>query len=484
MQEQKASNPTTDFAHQLRVERLAILWKAAAVLAAIGLWAGLVMSISASLQSMVEVVLATGSVIGGGFLTGRLLSRDRYHRAVWVFVLSLYFAISILIYGQARTNDPNAVLYTFAIPCIVLIVTLLLPLREASWGVLIGLAITVIVPSLGKLLTISTVQLVSIGLSLLIAGVAVQFSGEIYSIAEWAMAGYQKERKFKEQLFDSQQEIQRGYMRQKALADELKAANAALDAARAAAEEAKNFRGQFLANMSHELRTPLNAIIGFSETMLRYPIMYNNQPLPDAYRQDITQIHNSGKHLLQLINDVLDLARVDAGKLEIDIERVALESIFTSTLATANSLVGAKPIQLRRDVPAEGLPDVAGDPLRIQQAILNLLGNAIKFTESGTVTLGARPEDDHVLLWVADTGIGISEQDLPLIFEEFRQGASGRKQGRAGSGLGLAITRHLITLMNGKIWAESTLGKGSTFYFTLPIAQPVATEVEAEGQKG
>jgi signal transduction histidine kinase len=135
-------------------------------------------------------------------------------------------------------------------------------------------------------------------------------------------------------------------------------------------------------------------------------------------------------------------------------------------------------------VPAEGLPDVAGDPLRIQQAILNLLGNAIKFTESGTVTLGARPEDDHVLLWVADTGIGISEQDLPLIFEEFRQGASGRKQGRAGSGLGLAITRHLIALMNGKIWAESTLGKGSTFYFTLPIAQPVTTEVEAEGQKG
>jgi signal transduction histidine kinase len=224
--------------------------------------------------------------------------------------------------------------------------------------------------------------------------------------------------------------------------------------------------------MSHELRTPLNAIIGFSETMLNFPMMYDNQTLPPAYKSDMTQIYTSGKHLLQLINDILDLSKVDAGRLEMEIEQVELDPVFRGILSTAAGLIGDKPIQLLRDTPAS-IPTVRGDSLRIRQVILNLLSNAAKFTDQGSITVGARDNGkNEVLIWVKDTGIGIPPQDMDKIFEEFRQGASGRRKGRAGSGLGLAISRQLMNLMGGRIWVESKLNEGSTFYLTLPIFVP------------
>jgi len=193
--------------------------------------------------------------------------------------------------------------------------------------------------------------------------------------------------------------------------------------------------------------------------------------LPPAYKQDLDQINTSGKHLLALINDILDLSKVDAGKLDLEIETVDVDELFKGVMATAAGLKGNKPIKIRRDTP-EGLPAVRGDTLRLRQILLNLLSNSAKFTDEGTITIGARPQEDNsMLFWINDTGIGIAPQDMDKIFEEFRQGTSGRRKGRAGSGLGLAISRQLLNLMGGKIWAESTLGKGSTFYFTLPLYQ-------------
>jgi signal transduction histidine kinase len=359
---------------------------------------------------------------------------------------------------------------------IIVIVGFLLPIRSTLIALFVGLAIELIAPSLGREFTIERSQIYSAFLMALAAGIAVQMSGTLYGIAEWALESYRKERETKDQLFDSQQEVQRSYLRQKALAEQLQEANVELEAARAAAIEAKNFRGQFLANMSHELRTPLNAIIGFSETMLNFPMMYDNQSLPPAYKTDLGQIYTSGKHLLQLINDILDLSKVDAGKLDLEIEQVELEPIFKGVLATATGLVGDKPIKLKRDIPAK-LPLVQGDSLRIRQVILNLLSNSAKFTDEGAITLGARDEGNgEVTLWISDTGIGIPPQDMDKIFEEFRQGTSGRRKGRAGSGLGLAISRQLLNLMGGRIWAESRPGKGSTFYFTLPVYTPEPVE--------
>jgi len=202
---------------------------------------------------------------------------------------------------------------------------------------------------------------------------------------------------------------------------------------------------------------------------MNYPMMYDNEPLPIAYQQDMSQIFNSGKQLLALINDILDLSKVDAGKLDLQFERVDPDELIKYVMAQTVGLKGAKSIRLRRETP-DTLPFVRGDSLRIRQVMLNLLGNAAKFTDEGTITVGARNQGDgNLVFWVSDTGIGIPPQDMDTIFEEFRQGSSGRRKGRAGSGLGLAIARQLLKLMDGKIWAESKLGNGSTFYFSLPI---------------
>jgi len=369
-------------------------------------------------------------------------------------------------------------LVPFVFPLVILLVGLLLPVRATLITFIASAVITIIVPALGQDFTVSRSQFFAVALMVVAAGIAAQMSGEVYGIAEWALESYKKERKMHSDLFDAQQEVQRSFMRQKALAEQLQETNSELEAARAAALEAKNFRGQFLANMSHELRTPLNAIIGFSETMLNFPMMYDNASLPPAYKTDLGQIYTSGKHLLQLINDILDLSKVDAGKLDLEIEDVDLEPIFKGVLATAVGLVGDKPIKLKRET-SDKLSHVLGDSLRIRQVILNLISNAAKFTDEGAITLGAlEDEKDHreVTIWIRDTGIGIPPQEMDGIFEEFKQGSSGRRKGRAGSGLGLAITRQLLGLMNGRIWVESTPGKGSTFFFTLPVHVPEAVE--------
>jgi signal transduction histidine kinase len=174
---------------------------------------------------------------------------------------------------------------------------------------------------------------------------AAQATGELYQISEWALQNYQKERRTNDELFEKRQELQRSLRRSEALGDKLQDTLGELQLAHQQAEEAKNFRGQFLANMSHELRTPLNAIIGFSETMLHFPMMYNDEKLPDTYERDLSQIFASGQQLLYVINDILDLAKVDAGKLEIHMEETSVDAILQAVQSTARGLVKDKTSQ-------------------------------------------------------------------------------------------------------------------------------------------
>jgi signal transduction histidine kinase len=238
--------------------------------------------------------------------------------------------------------------------------------------------------------------------------------------------------------------------------------------------------------MSHELRTPLNAIIGFSQTMLDFPAMYDGVELPDQYRQDMNQILSSGKHLLNIINDILDLSKVDAGKLDLELQPVDLGPVIKGVLSTAVGLVGerADKIELKKQLP-DPLPMCLGDPLRVRQVLLNLYSNAAKFTDQGHIKLSVWAENNQVIFAVEDTGIGIADNDKVGIFEEFRQGTAGRKKGRQGAGLGLAISQQLMRLMNGRLWFESVLGKGSTFYFSLPlvVAPPIEALTETRTEK-
>jgi signal transduction histidine kinase/CheY-like chemotaxis protein len=231
--------------------------------------------------------------------------------------------------------------------------------------------------------------------------------------------------------------------------------------------EMDTLKSQFLANMSHELRTPLNSIIGFSRVILKGI----DGPLTDLQRQDLTSIYNNGQHLLGLINDILDMSRIEAGKMELVFEPMELAPIIDGVMSTAVGLVKDKPVELIKDV-ADDLPVIRADSTRIRQIILNLLSNAAKFTEEGNITLRAWMEDGRVTISVSDTGIGIPEDQQEKIFQEFEQVDGSATRRASGTGLGLPISRHFVEMHGGRIWVESAEGRGATFTFTIPVHGP------------
>ncbi|HVF26063.1 MAG TPA: GAF domain-containing protein [Anaerolineales bacterium] len=243
--------------------------------------------------------------------------------------------------------------------------------------------------------------------------------------------------------------------------------------------EVDQLKSQFLANMSHELRTPLNSIIGFSRVILKGI----DGPVSEMQQQDLTAIYNSGQHLLGLINDVLDLARIEAGKMELNFEEVHLAEMTTSVMSTAKGLIKEKPIQLLQRIPAD-MPTVRGDTMRVRQVLLNLISNASKFTDEGSITVETRVQKGptgklEALINVIDTGPGISAEDQEKLFKAFSQvdGSATRKSG--GSGLGLSICANLVQLHSGLIGVHSENGKGSTFWFTLPLYHQPEEEIPA-----
>ncbi|MBN1563214.1 MAG: GAF domain-containing protein [Anaerolineae bacterium] len=233
--------------------------------------------------------------------------------------------------------------------------------------------------------------------------------------------------------------------------------------------EANTLRSQFLAMISHELRTPMNSIIGFSETIMEG--LYGALNERQASRMD--RIRENGYTLLALIDDLLDLSKIDAGRMILHTERIGLEGTIRATVQTLEAQLQAKGLAVVYDLNGD-LPRVQADPQRLAQVITNLLSNAIKFTHAGSITITCRDvmrkNRRFVQTGVTDTGIGISKADQDYIFDEFRQVDSSSTRQYGGTGMGLAITKRLVEMMEGSIWVESELGQGSTFYFTLPVA--------------
>jgi signal transduction histidine kinase/CheY-like chemotaxis protein len=247
----------------------------------------------------------------------------------------------------------------------------------------------------------------------------------------------------------------------------LERTNAALVAAWKAADEAERFKAEFVTNVSHELRTPLNLIIGFSEMMMTSPESYDAVPLPGAYRSDLNAIYHSAKHLLALVDDVLDLARIEAGKLALAREEVDLGTLVADVTSMIRDYIAAKGLQLHVSVP-DGLTSLWIDRLRIRQVLLNLLVNAARFTERGAISLDVTHQDEVVVVRVTDTGRGIPEQDLPKVFEEFRSTDQPFSQWHSGTGLGLPISKRFVELHHGSMGVESRYLHGTSFWFTLP----------------
>src|SRR5262249_9620872 len=231
-------------------------------------------------------------------------------------------------------------------------------------------------------------------------------------------------------------------------------------------EVVSRHKSEFLATMSHELRTPLNAVIGFSEVLLDKMFGELNAKQGE-YVQDIL---TSGRHLLSLINDILDLAKIEAGRMELELSTFDLPALVESTLILIRERANSHGLQINLDMSPQ-LADVTADVRKVKQILLNLLSNAMKFTQrGGRIAVQARHQDGMVAISVSDTGIGIASEDQALIFEEFRQARGDYPRKHEGTGLGLALVKKFVELHGGQIWVESEVNKGSTFTFTLPLS--------------
>jgi signal transduction histidine kinase len=229
-------------------------------------------------------------------------------------------------------------------------------------------------------------------------------------------------------------------------------------------EVASQHKSQFLANMSHELRTPLNAILGYTELMADGAYGEPSEKMMGILKR----LEANGKHLLGLINDVLDLSKIEAGQLVLELSDYSVQDIAQTVRSTLEPLAADKKLAFKLELAPE-LPAGHGDGRRLTQVLINLVGNAIKFTDAGEIAIKAETNDGAFHVSVRDTGPGISAADQARLFQEFQQADNAITRKKGGTGLGLAISKRIIEMHGGKIWVESQPGQGSTFAFTLPV---------------
>jgi len=286
----------------------------------------------------------------------------------------------------------------------------------------------------------------------------------------WAWAGYLEERRKTIEVRQRQAELAQ---LSKSLADvveRLEHANAALAQARRAADEARRLKEEFATAISHELRTPLNLIVGFSEVIANAPV--GTRGLDPALRADLATINRNARHLSDLVDDVLELGQLDAHRLALQKDWVPLERVVDEAVEAVEGLYQRAGLWIQVDV-APDLPALYIDATRVRQVLINLLTNAVRYVEEGGATITARREGHDVVVAVADTGVGIAPEDVPYVFDSFRQ--TGPTKRRGGFGLGLTVSKRFVEMHAGSMWVASDPGRGTTFSFTLPLATAVTS---------
>ncbi len=252
--------------------------------------------------------------------------------------------------------------------------------------------------------------------------------------------------------------------RLQSLIDDLNKQIVEVQKAREAAEKSDQVKSAFLASMSHELRTPLNAIINFT----KFVALGDFGDVNEEQKETLFEVVDSAQHLLNLINDVLDMSKIEANSLNLFVrENVDLTQILTSVMSMAQAMLNDKPIEIRNTITAD-LPQIRADEQRVRQILLNILSNAVKYTDKGYVEVRAKQDGGDIIIAVEDTGLGIAKEDQPAVFEAFKQTSSGLRKG-GGTGLGIPISKSLVEIHGGRLWLESEPNKGSTFYVALPV---------------
>ena len=333
-------------------------------------------------------------------------------------------------------------------------------------------------------LTITDIMILTVGIPTAYAGI-ILFGSTAIAIFGWSLSSnlldaleaasyhYGEARRLLGETQNHQAEIGLILKDRNQVNYQLERMNEMLKFSRAQADEARENRNRFMLAVSHELRSPLNFIIGFSDLMVNAPETY--APLsgwPSGLYDDVQEIYTSSKHLLRLINDILDMGKIDAGQMSLYREKAQIDQIVADVRDMLTGAFEQKGISLSIELSAD-LPPVFVDTTRIRQVFLNLLNNGLRFTDQGSVTLKVQKMDTHLLVSVIDTGTGIAPGDLSKVFEEFRQVGEENWRRHAGTGLGLYISRHFVELHGGEMGVESTVGQGTRFFFTLPFESTI-----------
>ena len=345
------------------------------------------------------------------------------------------------------------------------VVVLIAASLAVRWGAFASLATTILLLVLAPDSPDLIPSLILLWSILLISWMA---SRGLYVVADWAWSSQQQSVQLMGELRARQQDLNHTVAALTEATRRLERTGYELAVARLRADEARQLKERFAANISHELRTPLNLILGFSEMIYFRPEVYGQSQLPMGLRRDVHHIYQSSRQLHDLVNDVLDLSRIDGARMTVNREPTQLGGVMEEAANIIRNLLRGRPIELHTETPPD-LPLVDLDRTRIRQVLLNLLNNAARFTEEGHISITVEAREDALLVCVADTGAGIPQDELPRIFDEFHQVDMSLRRNREGAGLGLAISRRFVQLHGGRIWAESVLGEGSQFYFTLPL---------------
>ena len=390
----------------------------------------------------------------------------------WVQKRAPRVAAYVYVGGMTIVASALTLIWSVSIGMILLPIVILLSIAlvdRVGTLAIVAVACLAVLRSAWQRDQLGLVTAVPIATLWLTAAVAWLSHRNLVTAVEWGWSSYRQARVATEQARQD-----RGQMARTAKAlDEayrrLERFTVRLAQAREMAEEARRAKQLFVANVSHELRTPLNIIIGFSEILALSPESYGARAVPRQLMGDINRIYRSARHLRGLIDDVLDLSRIDARQMPLLTERVSLSEVVADVVDMMESLITQKGLELALDVPSN-LPSIYLDGLRIRQVLLNLVNNAIRFTDTGKITVSAQARDEEIRVTVADTGTGIAPNEIDGIFEEFQQAETPPSRGQGGVGLGLALSRRFVQLHGGRMWVESELGEGSTFHFTLPAA--------------
>lgn len=401
-------------------------------------------------------------------LAYRLLARNALP-ALLAWFAGMVAAITV---GSWLAQNSNLLLLSSVLP-------LLAVITVSGWAGLAAEAVVVVLVATAPLLfaiplpTDQALVVVVAGAFSGLLGWVVR--GELLTVAEWSMVGLTEARQHLAAGREQRLELEQSRADLIQANRELTRLSDRLKALERVAEEARQAKTEFVANVSHELRTPLNMIIGFADVIARSPQLYG-RPLPPSLLTDIAAIRRNAEHLATLVNDVLDLSQVEAGRMALSRDWVALPDTIRQALAVVQGLFAARGLYLKTDLPPDPtqptLPLVFCDETRIRQVIINLLGNAGRFTEQGGVLLQCRVSGADLVISVADTGPGIAAKDQARIFEPFQQADVSTRRRHGGSGLGLTISKQFVEMHGGRMWLESKEGVGTTIYFSLPLNSP------------